>query len=453
MKKEVLDVTNDGIFKVFFHYTIPWVLGMLAFSSATIVDGMFLGKIVGVEALAALNFAGPVITIFFGISIMISVGSSVRCGKYLGEKKTQEASAMFTKTMLTSIGAVILFSSIGVFYSEQIIALMGGDATMQKLAGKYLSIFSLFSVFILCLHTFSNFIRLEGHPIVASAALIGVAATNVFLDWIFISQLQLGIKGAALASGIAHAIGFLCLFSYFLSLETQLKFTKKLGDWREMWSACWNGSSEFINEASVAVVTIIFNWVLIKRLGVDGVAAFTVINHLLFFELMIVYGFGDAIKSIISINYGARNDERINSFLSLTIAIVVLLGCVMATFLCFFPEKLISLFLNHEDKNSMGLALSFASFFWPVFIFNGASIALSSYFTSMHKPFASVIVAISRSLILPSFFVLFLPRYIGATGIYMSAPLAEFLTFLIASILLFNLTPRKLVQQEVRSNC
>ena len=189
----------------------------------------------------------------------------------------------------------------------------------------------------------------------------------------------------------------------------------------------------------------LFNWVMISRLGVEGVAAFTIISYLLYIGLEVCYGISESLQPTVSKNLGARQPERIVQFMRTAVLSCCAIGLLVSGLFLFFPEALISLFLREGEDRTVEIALTFIALFWPAFLFNGMNITLASYFTALHKPLQSATIAVSRSLVLPALGLLFLPFWFGDNGVYLAIPLAEALTFVIAIILVSRNRPSNLI--------
>ena len=289
------------------------------------------------------------------------------------------------------------------------------------------------------------FVRVDNRPNLAFIALLSSGVINVILDWFMIVYLQKGIFGAALATGISQLALIFILLPHFFSKKATLKFVKPIGSYIQIIKASYNGASEFVNEISVGITTLIFNYVMIKNLGVEGIAAFSVINYLLLIGIMISFGISDSLQPIISKNFGAKENKRIKEFLKLAFITVGLVGFIMIFLIIFTPNSLANVFLEDNNYKTKEIVLSFATFIWIAFLFNGVNLVISAYLTAIHKPLASMIIAISRSFILPLFFIFTLPFFFDLDGIFMAIPMAEFVTFIIAVILYRRLSPNKII--------
>ena len=440
-----MNVTKDKISSVFFQYSIPSVLGMLAISSASIVDGFFIGNYVGDFGLAAINITFPIFSLLFGFALMLAIGSSVTAGKLIGEGDIKTASMIFSKaivciTSFSFVTSIILFLNI-----ETILHLFGADENLTKIAIEYLSIMLIFIPFLMIGVVLDYFVRVDNRPNLAFIALLSSGVINVVLDWFMIVYLQKGIFGAALATGISQLALIFILLPHFFSKKATLKFVKPIGSYIQILKASYNGASEFVNEISVGITTLIFNYVMIKNLGVEGIAAFAVINYLLLIGIMISFGISDSLQPIISKNFGAKENKRIEKFLKLAFITTGFVGVIMILLIIFTPNTLANVFLEDNNYKTKEIVLSFATFIWIAFLFNGVNLVISAYLTAIHKPLASMIIAISRSFILPVFFIFTLPFFFDLDGIFMAIPMAEFVTFIIAVILYRRFSPNKII--------
>ena len=444
-----MNVTKDKISSVFFQYSIPSVLGMLAISSASIVDGFFIGNYVGDFGLAAIHITFPIFSLLFGFALMLAIGSSVTSGKLIGEGDIKSASMIFSKTIVcitlfSFITSTILFLNI-----ETILHLFGADENLTKIAIEYLSIMLIFIPFLMIGVVLDYFVRVDNRPNLAFIALLSSALINVILDWFLIVYLQKGIFGAALATGISQLALIFILLPHFFSKKATLKFVKPIGSYIQIIKASYNGASEFVNEISIGITTLIFNYIMIKNFNIEGIAAFTVINYLLLIGIMISFGISDSLQPIISKNFGAKENKRIEEFLKLSFITASIVGFIMIVLILFIPDTLANIFLEDTNYKTKQIVLNFATFIWIAFLFNGINLVISAYFTAIHRPLHSMIIAVSRSFIFPIFFIFTLPVLFNLNGIFMAIPMAEFITCIIAVILFKKFSPRKIIYKEV----
>lgn len=438
------------IFPTFLKYLLPSIIGMLAMSSASIVDGIFIGNFVGVPALAAVNLIIPILSVLFGVGLMLAIGGSVRAGKYIGEKNNTAASAIFSKTFIAVVIYAVVIIAISLTFEPILFRLLGANETLTPLMSEYYRVIMPFLLAQLMTIVLYFFIRLDGFPTLASTALVIGSALNIVLDYLFIAKFNWGLNGAAWATGISQLFPLLTLLTYFLNRKRKLHFSLKQKNWSEVVQAAYNGLSEFINEISGGIIALIFNWMLISRAGVEGVAAITVLNYLLMIGFMIYFSIADTAQVMLSQNFGAQNEHRLKEFLKVTFYITSLVSFVTILILLLFNESLIYMFLEDEGTDTtVAMAIEFVYYVWPLFIFAGANMTISGYLTAIHLPFQSGIVSLCRSLIFPASLLIMLFLIFDDNRFVVALPMGECFTFLIASIYYIRHKPDRAIAEEL----
>ena len=423
MKYDELEIVSGSIYKTYFKFTFPNMIGLIAMSSVSLVDGYFVSRYVSSVALAAVNIIIPLITVVFGISIMLTIGAAVLIGKYLGERKEDKAAAVFTKVIITITVMSLFFTAYCFIFSENVSRLLGANDEIMVYAVPYLKMVSIFFLFQSLEYCLSVMIRTDGNPYLASTAVLFGAVLNFILDYIFIVHMNMGISGAALGTGLSFMASTFLILLHFFFKKGRLYLTCRIGKWKEIIYASYNGSSN----------------IMVQRLGTYGVEAFTVINYALWAANMLCYAVGDSLVPLISINFGALKYTRIQKIISLSRISVIFIGLFVFALFTFIPEKIIATFLNPvSDKDAFDTALIFADYVKYAFLFIGLNIIFSSSFTAFQKPLHSVAVAVSRGLMLPVAFILIMPLFLGEKGIYAAVPLAEAVTTILGFILWRN---------------
>lgn len=446
MQNGKFDIVNGKTKPLFLRYCIPNVLGILALSSAQLIDAFFIGNYAGSAALAAINIVLPVFSLLMGLGIMLCTGGSVICAKFIGEKNYHQASAVFSKVIICNIMLCLAVTSLGLLMPHRIVSLLGANSELIGQSADYLRFVAVFFTFFLGSYCLSVFARVEQRPILAFGAIMLGTVINILLDWLFIFEFHWGVKGAAVATGISQGITFFIIFSHFFSKHSGLRLRfRGLGHWGDLAKACYNGVSELVDEFSIGITTFIFNLIMIKNLGTVGVAAYTVINYALLFGTLVAYGIGDSIVPLISTNYGAKKSFRIAGFLNISLITGAVLGSSIFAMLLFAPEVIVNFFLGNEELETKRLALEFIDLLKWAFLFSSVSIILSAYFTAIERPLESVVVALSRSLIFPILFLTLMPKVFAMDGVFLSIPMAELATVVIAITLLRRNEPRDLI--------
>ncbi|CAM3802247.1 MATE family efflux transporter [Parendozoicomonas haliclonae] len=432
----------------FFRFVVPSIVGLLAVSSAGIVDGIFVGNYVGSTALAAVNLVTPLYSLFFGLCVMMLVGGAVVAGKALGSGDVRQARNIFTKSMIVIIVYGVLMASLGYLFAEHISLFMGANEDVLPLTVDYIRGVSPFLIFIAIGYALSYFARIDDAPNYALAGLMLIAATNMVLDYVFIKALGWGIEGAAFATGLSYVGGTVVLVARLFGKSARITPIKPFGSWLGLVRAAYNGLSEFINEMSGGLVMFIINWILMTELGTNGVAAFTIVNYIIWLSVMISYGGAEALGPLVSVNFGAGRDDRIARFLNLAVMCSVVTGVVVIAVLMINPEAIASAFVSSSETETLSLTLGIIAVIWPMFLFNGINISVSGYFTGMHAAAQSAAIAISRSLVLPLILILVFWKLFGVMGAFAALPVAEALTFGLTAALYWYGRPSTLVAKD-----
>ena len=438
---------QGAIVPTFFRYLALDVLGLIAMTSAMLVDGLFIGNYVGVTALAAVNLIIPISTLLFGVGMMLSIGGSVRAGKYLGEYDRPAASAIFSKTLVSMALYGVAAVSLALAFEERLFTGLGATPELFPAMSEYYRIIMPFLLAQLIVLALYYFIRLDGYPnLVATALTIG-ALVNIVLDYLFIGLFGWGLTGAAFATGISQALPLPVMMLYFLKPGRRLRFAIRQRNWKEVFQAAYNGISEFINEVSGGIVALILNWMLLQRIGVSGVAAITVVNYTMLLGYMMYFAISDTIQVMISQNFGARNAIRMAAFLRTAAGTIAVLSAVFITVLLTTSEPIIRLFVDEGDSAAtVAMATEFVTYIWPLFLFAGVNILISGYLTAIHRPFQSGIVALCHSLILPAAFLVLAYWLLSDQRFVVALPVAEAATCVLAVALFMRYSPTRAVR-------
>lgn len=440
-----LNPVTGKVFPVFFFYAVPSVIGLLAMSCAVVVDGYFLGNYAGVASLASVNLTIPATGLLFGLALMVSVGGAIRCGKFIGAGDIKAANSSFSQSIVFISILSLILTILGKVFMDQLVFLITTDSVLALLVAEYLGILLCFTVFQLGALCLSYFMRVANLPLFASAMMIIGCLINVFLDWLFIAQFQMGHKGAAFATGLSATVTFFLLSAPFLTQRIELKFCWRIKDISEVQKGARAGFPEFVDEFSFGIFVFIFNWIIMRKLGESGVAAFSIINYMVISALVVSYGISDSMHPVISQNHGALKHKRIKKFIMISITSAFALGVAVSSLLVISPQAVSGLFIPLAERETTLLTQHFISKIWPVFIVNGINIVLAAYLTAMNRCVDSSLIILSRNILLPVFFLVIIHMLIGGDGILIVLPLSELFTFALSIFLFYKNRPNKLI--------
>jgi len=346
---------------------------------------------------------------------------------------------------------MIILAGVTLAIPERIAVALGAQGATVALSSEYLWVTAWFYPAFGAAVMLSQFSRVDGRPTLAFVGMIGLTLANIVLDYLLVALLGWGIFGAALATGLAYSVGAVILLFPSLGPRSNLKIIRPFGSWFDMLKTAFNGFSEFLNEASGGLVLLMFNWILMRQVGATGVAAFTIVDYVIYFGILTFYGLAEGLVPLISVNFGGRKPNRILQFLLFGVVFNTLVGVALIGLLLIWPNELIGFFLQGEEPEIRALAISIISIVWPMFIFGGANIAISAYFTGMHCATQSALIALMRALLLPVGLILFFWSQFGFMGAFYALPIAEAITFVLCLFLLRSRLPRQIVDSIPKS--
>ncbi len=447
---EIIDVDAvDGpVVSTFFKFVIPSTLSLLAISTAAVVDGFFVGKYIGEEALASVNLLVPYFGLLFGLALMLAVGGSVKASIAIGKRDVKTASNIYSQVFFSVLAFNLIALPISLYFSDSLFIGLGADRSLFDLMNQYFVVLAPAIVIQLCGLVCYYFFRADNKPQHGMKALILGAITNICLNTLFIGYLGYGIQAAAWATLCAEVVQLLYIFRYFKIPNTNLKLYWPKFNFKTLVQSGCNGFSEFINETSIGFVILVFHWVINLQSGIQGIAAFSVINYFIYISLMVYYGIVDSMHVLLGQNFGAHKIERVVKFMQMAGACIATLTVVQICILFSFEETLVNFFLEDGATKTQALTLDFIHIVWPIFLFSGFNVLASAYLTSAELALQSSVIASLRSLFLPIGLVLLFYIIFDDNNYLYAIPIAEGLTFIIAMVLFYMYSPRRLTPPE-----
>ncbi|MEG1580085.1 MAG: MATE family efflux transporter [Bacteroidaceae bacterium] len=417
--------------KIFF----PTLLGMVFTVVLNLTDGIFVGRGVGSDGLAAVNIVAPLFLITTGLGLMFGVGASVVASIHLSQGRAKAANINVTQAFLVSSIIMIVLTALAMTFCAELVRFFGSTERLQPLAEEYMMYFVPSCTFLMleCVGLF--IIRLDGSPKFAMMCSIIPALLNIVLDYIFIFPLAMGLKGAALATDIGVLSGAMMVVGYMVwgSKTVQLyrlKLSRKsfFLTMRNVGYMMRIGQSALLSEVAVAVMMFSGNYVFVDALGEDGVAAWSVACYCYPIVFMINNAVAQSAQPILSFNHGAGSLHRVRSAMRLTTLVAFLCGALGCLGMSLFCPELVLLFLGHTG-NAYQIAIAGIPYFAFGFIFFALNVAFVGYYQSVERTgFATFFTMLRGGFFLVPAFVL-LPLFWGTSGIWLATPVAEALTF------------------------
>lgn len=408
-------------------YSLPTIISMVFMSIYTTVDGIFISNYVGTNGLSAINIVMPLMMIVLSIGMMLGAGGNALVAKKMGEGKTAEARQNFSLITLVAFLISVVISVIALIFREPILRVLGADDILIPLSLEYavplfiILPFALFGVF------FQMFFIADGKPQLGMIISVLGGVTNIVLDYLFIAVYGMGLFGAALATGIGYSVpAVIGLFYFALQRKGNLFFVKPVFDWHVIAKSSANGASEMVTMLSTSVITIVFNNILIRLAGADGVAAITIILYIQGILSSVYMGYSSGIGPIISYNYGKEDTDKLKKIYSLSLRIILAMSITSLAVSLIFAEPLVGIF---AEKGTAVFSMSVEGFriFAVSFIFMGFNGFSSAMFTALNNGKISAILSFFRTLVFILIMALVLPLIWGITGVWIATPVAEVL--------------------------
>lgn len=419
--------------KSLFLFSLPSIIGMVFMNLYTMVDGMFVSRFVGTDALSAINIVFPIIMTVIAISTMLSTGGNAIISKKMGERKENEARKDFSTIVFISIALSVIISILSFIFINPLLKFLGANDSIYNYCFNYAVISLIFlpaTMFSVVFQTF--FITIGKANLGLTFTIIG-GISNVILDYVFIKVLNFGISGAAIATGIGYSIPGLLGLAYFIfNRKNSLYIVKtKIFNLKLLSETCINGSSEMVSSLSASIVTLLFNNILMKLIGVDGVAAVTVILYIQGLLVAVFMGYSMGCSPLISFNYGKKDNDRLHKIYKLSIIGILVVSILVFMFGLLKSDLLVSIFTSNGTNvyklSNIGLKLFSISF-----LFMGLNLFTSALFTALSNGKISAIISFLRTLVFIVISVLVLPLLIGINGVWLSVPVAELLSLIVS---------------------
>jgi putative MATE family efflux protein len=436
-------LNNASLVRQFSNYAVPTVLAAWAYCMHSVISGIFIGRYVGADALAALNLLVPLLYLPYAFSVMIGVGGSTLVSRLLGERREREAAAAFTQALYLLGLCGVVFALAIHFEADTFVQWTGARGELARLAKDFLHAYAPFVLFPTACYALELFLRIEGAARFGLVCLIAGAIADVALTWWMVSHLHWGMRGAALASGISQALACIPMLAYhFVKAQRVRPIAHAFARLDHAWRMAYNGSSEFLGEIAPSVTIFAFNHAVLRWLGDTGLIAFAVVEYMTMIASVTMIALVQSMQPIVSFERGAGNAQAVSRAFTLGITVTVGFALCVALATLTVAQPLGELFV---PDSSAAQALLRVALPWCALAFVPAAInlAISGYLTAIEAPLASLIVALLRSWLLLLAMLWLLPEWLGSRGIWMTVAATELMT-LLASIVLYRARGRRL---------
>ena len=423
-------VTLKNILK----FAVPTIAMSVFMSFYTMVDGLFVSNLIGTDALSAINLSAPVIQLVTAISTMLATGGSAVIMKKMGQQKQKEAREDFTFLILVNVAIGLVMCVLGYAVMGKIFGNMGLSAEVTGYCNSYLSRYLLFTVPILLMNNFTLYMIASEKAALSLICSVTGGVLNMVLDYVFIAVFEMGISGAAVATGIGYSVTAVAGMFLFSSKKNLLHFTKPAFRLKVIANAATNGCSEMATALVTGIITMMFNWTMLRYVGENGVAAVTIIMYVLMFASSLYTGYSYGVAPMISYYYGEKNQEKLKKLVIISFKVITVISLVSAAVSFAATKPLVSIFARPDnpvyDLAVIGNRICTLSLF-----FIGFNIFASGMFTALSNGIVSAVLAFSRSFVFMLITMLALPAVLGVNGIWLATPVAELMALALSAFM------------------
>ena len=437
----MINLSDNFNYGKLLRFTFPSII-MLVFSSVYgVVDGYFVSNYAGKTSFAAVNFIMPVLMILGCIGFMFGTGGGALIAKTLGEKNDKKANEIFTMIVAVSVGVGVFLTVLGIALMPLISLLLGADGKMLDDSVLYGRIVTIGLPFYILQYEFQCLFATAGKPKLGLYVTAAAGVTNMVLDYLLVAVFPLGIIGAAAATAFSQFVGGVIPLFYFLRKNSSLlRFTKFKFDGRALFKTCTNGSSEFLSNIAMSVVSMLYNRQLMRYAGEDGVSAYGVLMYVGMIFMAVFVGYSVGVAPIVGYNYGAQNKEQLKNILRKSTVVIFVTAVIMFAASEFLSAPLSRIYVGY-DQNLLEITVDAFKIFSFAFLFSGFAIFGSSFFTALNDGLTSALISFFRTLVFQAASVLIFPLIWDLDGIWISIVAADVMA--VALTLVFVFAKRK----------
>ena len=437
MKKTQIQLSDHFTYQKLLRFVLPSIVMMVFTSIYGVVDGLFVSNFAGKTPFAAINLVMPFIMVLGGIGFMIGTGGTALVSKVLGEGEPEKAKRYFTMMILFTLLVGAVLTVFGVTMMEKVARFFGATDEMLHDCVLYGRIVISFTAAFMLQNVFQSFLIAAEKPKLGLIATVAAGVTNMALDALFIAGFHWGVAGAAIATGLSQCVGGLFPLIYFLRPNSsKLRLVRTKLELRPILNACGNGSSELMSNISSSIVSMIYNFQLLKYIGEDGISAYGVLMYVQFVFIAIDIGYSIGCAPIVGFHFGAQNHTELKNMLGKSVKLMCGAGVVMAVLAQVLAAPLARLFVGY-DEVLYRLTCHAFRLFSVAFLFAGFNIFASSFFTALNNGLISAVISFLRTLVLQTSSVILLPLIFGVDGIWYAITAAEIFATTISVIFLF----------------
>lgn len=418
--------------KQFFKFVIPSVVSMLVFNLYTMVDGIYVARFVGEHALSAVNISMPYVNFIFAFSILFSVGTSTVVAIFRGENKMKSANETFTRNTIFLTVCALIITLLALVFQNELALFLGASEVTLPYVHDYLGVLIWFTFFFIVSYSMEVLVKTDGFPKLATAAVTVGAVTNIVMDYVLVVQVGMGIRGAAIATGLSQVLTFTVFTIHFLGKRGTIHWCKTTLDLSVYKRIIPIGTADFITELSAGTIIFLFNHAILKHIGDNGVVTYTVITYIYNIVMMTFTGISQGMQPLVSFYRGRKEEKTCRLFLRYALYSTFAMSLLALVICLFMTPALVSIFIDASRTELFAYTVHAFRIYSLCYLVIGYNIVCSGYFAAVEKSGYSFTISLLRGFVLIAASIWLMGELFQGEGIWYATLVCESSTLVVS---------------------
>ena len=418
--------------KQFFKFVIPSVVSMLVFNLYTMVDGIYVARFVGEHALSAVNISMPCVNFIFAFSILFSVGTSTVVAIFRGENNMKSANETFTRNTIFLTVCALIITLLALVFQNELALFLGASEVTLPYVHDYLGVLIWFTFFFIVSYSMEVLVKTDGFPKLATAAVSVGAVMNIVMDYVLVVHVGMGIRGAAIATGLSQVLTFTVFTIHFLGKRGTIHWCKTTMDLSVYKRIIPIGTADFITELSAGTIIFLFNHAILKHIGDNGVVTYTVITYIYNIVMMTFTGISQGMQPLVSFYRGRREENTCRLFLRYALYSTFAMSMLALAICLFMTPALVSIFIDASRAELFTYTVHAFRIYSLCYLVIGYNIVCSGYFAAVEKSGYSFAISLLRGFVLIAASIWIMGELFQGEGIWYATLVCESSTLVVS---------------------
>lgn len=418
--------------KQFFKFVIPSVVSMLVFNLYTMVDGIYVARFVGEHALSAVNISMPYVNFIFAFSILFSVGTSTVVAIFRGENNMKSANETFTRNTIFLTVCALIITLLALVFQNELALFLGASEVTLPYVHDYLGVLIWFTFFFIVSYSMEVLVKTDGFPKLATAAVSVGAVMNIVMDYVLVVHVGMGIRGAAIATGLSQVLTFTVFTIHFLGKRGTIHWCKTTMDLSVYKRIIPIGTADFITELSAGTIIFLFNHAILKHIGDNGVVTYTVITYIYNIVMMTFTGISQGMQPLVSFYRGRREENTCRLFLRYGLYSTFAMSMLALAICLFMTPALVSIFIDASRAELFTYTVHAFRIYSLCYLVIGYNIVCSGYFAAVEKSGYSFAISLLRGFVLIAASIWIMGELFQGEGIWYATLVCESSTLVVS---------------------